>query len=187
MNAQTEEKQPGNGQAVKELYEWMESIILGVITVLLIFTFFARVVTVSGRSMVPTLHDGERLVLQQIGYHKPAYGDIVAVDRTAKGDVVLIKRIVGQEGDTIDIDFEKGEVRRNGELLEEPYINEPTMRSFDVEFPVTVPKGHVFVMGDNRNHSDDSRLAEIGMVDIRQLMGKAVFRYWPVSEIGGVA
>lgn len=170
-----------------ELYEWVESALFAVIVMLTIFTFFVRPATVDGSSMVPTLHNAERLVLQQFGYSDLEYGDIVVVDRTKDGEPPIVKRVIGKGGDTIYIDFETHDVWRNDELLDEPYINEPTANQFDIEFPVEVPQGCVFVMGDNRNHSLDSRSSDIGMVDLRCVMGKAIFRFFPLSKIGGIS
>ena len=140
---------------------------------------------VTGDSMEPTLHEGQRLVLRQIGY-EPQYGDIVVVDRTQDGEEPLVKRVIGKAGDVIYIDFNTHEVWRNDELLDEPYINEPTALSGDLTFPTRVPEGCVFVMGDNRNHSLDSRDSSVGMVDERRVMGEAVFRIYPLDKIGGI-
>ncbi len=177
---------PESGKyAMGELYEWVESALFAVVVMLTIFTFFVRPATVDGSSMVPTLHNAERLVLQQIGYNDPQYGDIVVVDRTGKGEPPIVKRVIGKGGDTIYINFETHEVWRNDELLDEPYINEPTSNQFDIQFPIEVPRGTIFVMGDNRNHSLDSRSSEIGMVDLRSVMGKAIFRFFPFNKFGG--
>ncbi len=170
-----------------ELYEWLESGIVTVVGMLLLFTLIVRPATVNGPSMMKTLHDGDRLILQQAGYHDPQYGDIVVIDRTGTGEPAIVKRVIGRAGDTIDIDFTAHTVRRNGELLDEPYVNEPTELGYDVEFPVRVPEGCIFVLGDNRNNSLDSRASEIGMVDVRRVMGKAVFRFFPFGKIGGVS
>mgnify|MGYP002410330462 FL=1 len=171
----------------QELYEWVESALFAVIVMLTIFTFFVRPATVDGSSMVPTLHNAERLVLQQIGYTDPQYGDIVVVDRSQSEEPPIVKRVIGKGGDTIYINFETHEVWRNDELLDEPYINEPTTNQFDIQFPVEVPQGSIFVMGDNRNHSLDSRSSEIGMVDLRCVMGKAIYRFFPFNKIGGIS
>lgn len=182
-----ERTQPQKNAQMAELYEWVESALFAVIVMLAIFTFFVRPATVDGSSMVPTLHNGERLVLQQIGYSEPQYGDIVVVDRTKDGEPPIVKRVIGKGGDTIYIDFETHEVWRNNDLLDENYINEPTENQFDIRFPVEVPEGCIFVMGDNRNHSLDSRSSEIGMVDLRCILGKAVFRFFPFNKIGGIS
>lgn len=170
----------------RELFDWVESCVCALVLILLAFVFLVRTATVSGSSMVPTLHDRERLLLWQAGYHDPQYEDIVVVDRTGTGEPPVIKRVIGRAGDRIDIDFSAGEVRRNGELLAEPYVYEPTYAFQDVEFPVTVPEGTVFVMGDNRNHSLDSRDSSIGMVDLRRIMGRAVLRLYPFEAAGWV-
>ena len=172
--------------AVAEVYEWVESCVIAVGVILLIFAFAARTATVSGPSMLPTLRDGDRLLLVQAGYHDPQYGDVVVIDRSQKGEPPIIKRVIGRAGDEIDIDFETGQVRRNGQTLDEPYLNEPTLTRRDVEFPVTVPEGSVFVRGDNRNHSADSRTREIGMIDLRRVMGKAVYRFLPAGRAGEI-
>ncbi|WP_079988318.1 signal peptidase I [Anaerotruncus rubiinfantis] len=172
--------------AMNELYEWIESSVFAVILILLVFTFFVRTAFVSGSSMVPTLHDGERLILQQIGYTDPQYGDIIVIDRTQSDEPPIIKRVIGKEGDLIDIDFENGVVVRNGKVLDEPYVNEPTLTERDVEFPVEVPEGTLFVLGDNRNHSADSRTQDIGMIDLHRVMGKAVFRFFPLGNAGAI-
>ena len=172
--------------AVAEVYEWVESCVIAVGVILLIFAFAARTATVSGPSMLPTLRDGDRLLLVQAGYHDPQYGDVVVIDRSQSGEPPIIKRVIGRAGDEIDIDFETGQVRRNGQTLDEPYLNEPTLTRRDVKFPVTVPEGSVFVMGDNRNHSADSRTREIGMIDLRRVMGKAVYRFLPAGRAGEI-
>ena len=173
------------GGSCAEAYEWAESFLVPLLLFLVVFVFFVRLATVNGISMEPTLHEGQRLVLRQIGY-EPQYGDIVVVDRTQDGEEPLVKRVIGEAGDVIYIDFNTHEVWRNDELLDEPYINEPTALSGDLTFPTRVPEGCVFVMGDNRNHSLDSRDSSVGMVDERRVMGEAVFRIYPLDKIGGV-
>ena len=98
----------------------------------------------------------------------------------------IVKRIIAVGGDTIDIDFDAGVVYINGEVLDEPYVNELTYDQEDFEGPVEVPEGSVFVMGDNRNMSSDSRKAAIACVDERYILGKAVFRIWPLSKLGAM-
>ena len=142
----------------KFIYEWLDSLVFAFITILLVFTFAFRVVGVSGESMVPTLQNGDSL-------NEP-----------------LIKRVIAVGGDTLDIDFITGEVFVNGELLDEPYIAEATRRGFDTTFPLTVPEGCLFVMGDNRNNSLDSRSSTIGFIDERYVLGVAEFRFFPVGN-----
>ena len=155
----------------KDNLEWLEAIVLAVVAVALIFTFGVRMIRVEGESMLPTLQDGQRLMITSYPY-TPQRGDIVVIDAyTAYGDP-LVKRVIGIEGDTIDIDFQNGIVYLNGEALEEPYTAEPTYLQESVTFPVTVPEGCLFVMGDNRNHSTDSRDDRVGFVDERDVLGR---------------
>ena len=170
-----------------ELYEYVETMAFVVAALMIIFTFFFRATMVSGPSMEPTLYGGEWLVLQKIQRTNVTYGDIVNVDRTHTKEEPAIKRVIGLAGDEMDIDFEKGIVYRNGQALEEPYVKEPTYLQFDVEFPLTVPENCIFVLGDNRNDSKDSRHSDIGMVDMRRVMGKSVFRFFPLDKIGGLS
>lgn len=176
--------EPDNESNAIELYDLLETCAVAISLLLLIFVMLLRTSTVSGPSMQPTLNDGDKLILQQWGYDDPQYEDIVVVDRTPTAEPPIIKRVIGRAGDVINIDFLTGQVWRNGELLDEPYIYDYTYMSLDVVFPVTVPEGTVFVMGDNRNHSLDSRSTQVGMVDLRRIMGKAVFRIFPLQELG---
>ncbi len=174
------------GRWMVAVYEWVEAGLLAAIVVLLVFTCLLRTATVSGPSMSPTLQSGDRVLILQLGCHDPDYGEIVVIDRTPAGQPPIIKRVIGKAGDIIDIDFHAGEVWRNGALLEEPYIREPTLTRWDVQFPLEVPEGHLFVMGDNRNRSADSRSSQIGLVDVRRVMGKAVFRFYPFQSAGAL-
>ncbi len=170
---------------ISELYELVESFVW-MLGVLLVVCCFLRTATVDGGSMFPTLEDRENLLLQVAGCGNASYGDILVVNAPDLAEKVIIKRVVGLAGDTIEIDFDTGEVRRNGELLDEPYINEPTWTWEGVDFPVQVPEGHLFVLGDNRNHSKDSRSPDIGMVDVREIIGRAFFRLTPFARVGSI-
>ena len=165
------------------LFEWTEAIVTSLAFVLLVFTFFIHTNTVVGGSMTPTLLEGDRLLVTDFLYH-PSQGDIVIISKKTFRTSPIVKRVIAVEGQTVDIDFEKHEVYVNGNLLDEPYINEPTARSFDMTFPVTVPEGCVFVMGDNRNASDDSRDSQLGFVDERYIQGRVFLRYWPFNVFG---
>lgn len=170
---------------VKEVLEYAESLTVVFAVMLLIFTFIARPATVDGESMLPTLCNGERLVISNL-FYEPAPGDIVVLCGEADREEGrnLIKRIIAVGGQTIDIDFETGEVTVDGEVLDEPYILERTHLDEGTEFPLTVPEGEVFVMGDNRNASTDSRTSDIGMVDERCVMGKVYFTVFPLKNFG---
>ncbi len=160
------------------VFDWLSAIIFAVIFVVIIFTFTIRTVSVSGESMLPTFQDKETLLMCRI-YSKPEFGDVVVVTKPIGGEEPLIKRVIATEGQEIDINFEKGEVYVDGKLLNEPYIAEPTYNSSSMKFPQIVPEGCIFVMGDNRNKSMDSRWTSVGMIDERYIAGKIIYRILP--------
>ena len=167
------------------ILEWFDSLLFALTLVLILLLFVVRTVNVDGESMVPTLQDGDQLLARSLLY-TPESGDVVVVDGYTKFGAPLVKRVIGVGGDTVDIDFDKGIVMVNGVVLEEPYISAPTTRAFDVSFPVTVPEGQLFLLGDNRPFSKDSRHSEIGFIDERDILGEVVFRLMPVSSFGTV-
>lgn len=175
----------GISKLVVDIFEWIETLVLAVACVVLLFTLVARTSQVYGESMVPTLHEKDMLMVSRILY-KPHYGDIVVITKPNYLNETIIKRVIATEGQEVNIDFEQGVVFVNGIALDEPYINEPTHRSFDISFPLIVPKGQVFVMGDNRNKSLDSRASEIGLVDENYILGKAFIRFLPFDSFGGL-
>ena len=166
----------------KDILEWYDALAVAVAVIALVFTFGLRVVQVDGHSMQPTLLNGERLLMTPL--KTPDYGDVVIVDSYIPYGKPLVKRVIGKGGDTIDIDFAAGIVYRNGVALDEPYTAEPTYLYESVDFPITVPDGCLFVMGDNRNNSTDSRDSRVGCVDERDIMGAAMLRILPFSKIG---
>ncbi len=149
---------------------------------LVVFSMFFRPCTVEGNSMVPTLESGDQLLLSNLDY-QPEVGDIVAIRR--ENNTPLIKRVIALEGDTIYIDPISGEVYRNGKVIKEPYLSGKTPTAHMVG-EMTVPKGKLFVMGDNRYNSHDSRYVDIGPVSVEDVMGEAVFRIYPLSRFGGI-
>ena len=172
-----EKKQEDSG---KDLYEWVQALVCSVLTVVLVFTFVIRLIGVEGHSMVPTLQNGDRLlVLNSMLYDDYKYGDIVVLRKAEFLDEPIVKRVIATAGQTVDIDFKTGSVYVDGALLKEDYINELTFLDEGTEFPLTVPEDCVFVLGDNRNHSSDSRDFRLGTVDIRYVIGKAVFLAFP--------
>ena len=168
-----------------EIFDWLQSIIFAIIACVLLFMFVARVVTVDGGSMNPTLIHGDRLIVSNLDktYEQ---GDVVVFVAPEFMDEPLIKRIIATEGQLVEINFDKGIVKVNEEELYEPYIAELTTDEQDYDGPFEVPEGCVFVMGDNRNHSTDSRTEEIGCVDTRYILGKAYFTMFPVKSFGVV-
>lgn len=177
-------------QARKEkntnMLEWYDAMVFAFVIVLLILMFIVRTVTVDGESMVPTLQNSDQLVARSI-FYKPKNNDIVVIDGYINYGEPLVKRIIATGGDVVDIDFATGDVTVNGNVLDEPYISAPTTTQWDVDFPLVVPEGKVFLMGDNRPRSLDSRHSDIGFIDERDILGKVIFRILPFSSFGKVA
>ena len=175
---QEQEKQTAKG---RDLYEWVQSLVGSVLVVVAIFTFVIRMMGVDGHSMLNTLQHGDRLlVVNSMLYHDYKYGDIVILRKNGVfDDDPIVKRVIAVEGQTVDIDFAEGIVYVDGEALEEDYIREPTYTAEGTEFHLTVPEGSIFVMGDNRNGSSDSRDYRLGTVDTRYVIGKAAFLIFP--------
>ena len=175
---QEQEKQTAKG---RDLYEWVQSLVGSVLVVVAIFTFVIRMMGVDGHSMLNTLQHGDRLlVVNSMLYHDYKYGDIVILRKNGVfDDDPIVKRVIAVEGQTVDIDFAEGIVYVDGEALEEDYIREPTYTAEGTEVPLTVPEGSIFVMGDNRNGSSDSRDYRLGTVDTRYVIGKAAFLIFP--------
>lgn len=170
-----EERIPG-----RELYEWARSLVAAVLIIVLVFTFVIRLMAVLGPSMRQTLQDGDRLmVLDSLLVREYRRGDIVIARKESFSDDPIVKRVIAVGGQTVDIDFNAGVVYVDGGALKEDYINDLTYTYEGTEFPLTVPEGSVFLMGDNRNMSTDSRDKRIGTVDTRYLIGKAVFLVFP--------
>ena len=168
----------------KDFYEWVQALVCSVLVVVMLFTFVIRMIGVDGHSMVPTLQDGDRLlVLNSMLYDDYKYGDIVVLRKSSFLSEPIVKRVIATEGQTVDIDFSTGSVYVDGVLMKEDYINELTFTEEGTEFPLTVPEGSIFVMGDNRNHSNDSRDSRLGTVDSRYVIGKAVVLAFPGPDI----
>jgi signal peptidase I, bacterial type len=169
------------GALKSEIREYIEALLLAVILAGLIIAFVAQSFLVHGSSMEPTLSDGERLLVDKITYRlrPPERGEIIVFHYPADPKRKFIKRVIGLPGDVIQI---RGhQLYLNGVPVEEPYINGPILESFG---PVRVPEGHVFVLGDNRNNSDDSRYPDVGPVPMEMIVGVARLVYWPPSRIG---
>ena len=177
---------PADVRARKETYDWIQCLIVALIICVILFIFFIRIIDVSGTSMNPTLLNGDKMLVSDL-FYRPKAGDVVVFKTdNYDPDKALVKRIIATEGQEINIDFENGIVYVNGDPIQEDYINELTNTKLDFIGPQTVPEGCVFVMGDNRNASTDSRDKRIGMVDKRLVIGKVLLVVYPFSDFGGV-
>lgn len=166
-------------------FGWVDTIVYAVIFVSIILIFFFRFFGVDGESMSPTLHTNDRIVLSCFNY-TPARGDVVVTGQPNVINNRLVKRIIAVGGDKIDIDFTNGIVYVNDTAIQEPYIKEPTAVREDFVGPVYIPEGKVFVMGDNRNDSSDSRRNEIGLIDENYIVGKVVYTLKISKIINGI-
>ena len=171
-------------ESQRNLVSYLHDIVYPLCAILLIFLLIFRVVVVNGPSMNQTLIDGDYVLLvNSMFVTEPEYGDIVVISKDSfKDGEPIIKRIIATEGQKVDIDFANGIVYVNDVALDEPYTNTPTNEFEGVSFPLTVDEGCVFVLGDNRNISKDSRNPEIGLIDKREILGKAVFLFFPGQE-----
>ncbi len=184
----------------EDLIDMAESVLYAVFIVLLIFTFVLKIATVDGSSMEPTLSEDDRLIVAELAY-QPECGDIVIINSNnsylfadeSETEIVegkglgkrIVKRVIADEGQTVDIDFELGKVYIDGVQIYESYIADLTTKDEGAfEYPVTVPEGYVFVMGDNRLWSKDSRHPEIGFVKAEDVEGQVVLRISPFEKFG---
>ncbi|WP_455530079.1 signal peptidase I [Ruminococcus sp.] len=200
-NGEAEIAEKKEGKIVDDILEIVESTLLTVFVVIMIFTYLLHPITVEGTSMNDTLFKNDRVFMSTV-YFGPHYGDIIVINNDAaylldengeavKKDITgsdykecLIKRVIAEPGQTIDIDPEKEEVLIDGKVLDEPYIkdtiNSLSFTAFD--FPITIPEGYYFAMGDNRRVSADSRNPAIGLIKKDQIYGKAIIRYYPLKD-----
>ena len=173
--------------------EWLEILIAAIIAVVIIFTFVFRIATIDGDSMKNTLFDNEKVIISNLNY-TPKQLDIVVISRNIENSIEgqsplntpIIKRVIAVGGQTVNIDFDTGTVYVDGKALEEPYISSKTNKH-DVDFPLYVPEGYVFALGDNRAESLDSRssiIGEGGLIDTRYILGRAVYRIFPLEKMG---
>ena len=176
-----------NKNAVSALFDWIQAGAVAIIAVVLIMTFVIRIVDVSGESMMNTLLNGDKVVVYSLMY-TPKQGDIVIVSHAEKYDEPIVKRVIATEGQTIDIDYTSGTVYVDGNEIYEPYLtyNIEGLRAGydDVSFPCVVPENAVFVLGDNRPVSLDSRTSVIGFISCDDIIGKAVFVVYPFGRAG---
>ena len=208
QEAAVPEEQPAEEKSadpLRDTYEWIHCIVVAVIACVLVFILVARVIDVRGTSMYPTLENGDKIVITRLAgdYEQ---GDIVVLQAKNYKQEPLVKRVIGTAGQTVELNYIDRTVSVDGQVLDEPYIFERIYERYEIMNPlyfdvygidkdedigdgwvrVTVPEGHVFVMGDNRNNSSDSRMSKIGFVDTRDVMGKAVFRIFPFNKLGAI-
>ena len=188
-NEKTQEKELEGKDALKvDLYFWLQALVMVLVALILIFTFVGRIIGVVGSSMYPTLHDGDLLLLQSIGY-TPKQGDVVVLTKEFEdADGPIVKRVIATGGQHVVIDYDAGTVTVDGEVLDEPYIKEAMMQPPEESITdILVPEGSIFVMGDNRNHSSDSRNVTLGAVDERYVLGRALWVLLPFQNFGAIA
>ena len=194
INEQNISDEKTSSSVYTEFFDCITFIFSSILFFIILFTVALRIITVDGESMLPTLQDKNMLAVSDVGY-EPQYEDVVIVystklysSTTKTYGKTIVKRVIGLPGDTIRIDFGKGVVYRNGEALDEPYTH--TLTNVQENFPnnreVTVPENRIFVLGDNRNNSKDSRSYDVGMIDMRYVVGKSLLRVWPFDQFGGV-
>ena len=176
------EEQATLGQS---LYSWLQAVAPVIIGIVLVFTFVGRLTPVDGPSMEPTLWHGDMMVVRSLGY-TPKQGDVVVLTKPFENITgPIVKRVIAVGGQTVDIDYDAGTVAVDGQVLDEPYIHEAMLcPTYENQTHIEVPEGSIFVMGDNRNHSSDSRDVTLGTVDERYVLGRAVCVLLPFQNFG---
>lgn len=188
QNPQNPKPAEEKGSFKQDIYLWVQALAVALVCLILTFSLAGRVIRVVGSSMVPTLHEGDLMLLQSIGY-TPKQGDVVVLRKSSFMSDPIVKRVIAVGGQHVSIDYDAGTVTVDGEILDEPYILE-TMQDPNFHHPGTyqneidVPEGSVFVMGDNRNNSSDSRDVTLGTVDERYILGRVLCVLLPFDHFG---
>lgn len=179
-----DKKKTSSASFTRSCYEWMQAISSAIIIVVIILTFVFRMVEVSGSSMENTLLSEDKVIVTNL-FYTPKPGDIVVISHGAEYDKPIIKRVIAVGGQTLDIDFETGVITVDGEVLDEPYIDEELsyLARGTAEIPSVIKEGEVFVLGDNRPVSQDSRYSIIGTIPVENIIGKAQFIIYPFDRI----
>ena len=185
-HAPKRKSKPESENEVSEIYEWMQSLVSALLFCVIVFAFFVRIIGIIGSSMEPTFSDDDSVIISNL-FYTPEQGDVVVLRKLSFQKEPIIKRVIAVAGQTVDIDFEKGIVYVDDQPLDEPYVADLTLNALDFDGKITVPENCVFVMGDNRNDSTDSRSSLIGCVDDRYIMGKVLLRILPVNKFGLVS
>ena len=183
-----EKKPQEKGSFKLDLFFWMQALIAALVFLILTFTLVGRVIGVIGGSMLPTLHEGDLMLLQSVAY-TPKQGDVVVLRKSSFMTEPIVKRVIAVAGQHVQVDYATGQVYVDGEALDEPYINGEMVDPLDpmeTILEVTVPEGSIFVMGDNRNHSSDSRDERLGTVDTRYVLGRALWILTPFDHFGAI-
>lgn len=181
---ETKTVEDGDENKSMTLLDWVQCIMSALVAGVLIFLFIGRAINIEGNSMLPTLHDGDEVVISNL-FYTPRQGDVVVLRTKTYSNCPIVKRIIATEGQTVDIDFDNGIVYVDNVPLTEPYVAAAVSDREDFTGPVTIPENCVFVLGDNRNHSTDSRYANIGPVDTRCILGRVLFILIPAEEASG--
>jgi len=180
-----EEKNEEKFSLGREVFEWVQAIVVALVIAFALRTFVFTLVDVKGQSMEPTLHDGNKLVVTRLNY-VPHDGDIIIFRPKVSPETPYVKRVIATAGQKVNIDFIAGKVFVDDKELTEPYIKALTRERGTTQFPAVVPPNCVFAMGDNRNNSRDSRFTEVGMIANDTIIGRAVYRLLPFNEFGNV-
>lgn len=186
----TPSEQGEKGSFKLDLFFWIQALAVALVCLILTFSLAGRVIRVVGSSMVPTLHEGDLMLLQSIGY-TPKQGDVVVLRKSSFMNDPIVKRVIAVGGQHVSIDYNANTVTVDGTVLDEPYILElmqdPTFHHFGTyQSEIDVPEGSIFVMGDNRNNSSDSRDISLGTVDERYVLGRVLCVLLPFSSFGVV-